>query len=499
VAFLSLAVAVFTLILLAAAFACAAFQSAGVTLDWNWSICAMGAACGLYYLLTSRTAQPSPSRLTSALLAAFVAIAAFQLVPLPLNLVATLSPARAELARASALALGAMPRSITLSVAPQKTFGYVLTLVAYALVFLVLREIALVFRNRAYCWVPIWPLLAVAAAEAVLGISQSYAENGEGFARGTYVNRDHYAGLLELLLPFALLYPIAILYRERNLHESPARPAIKACCVLALGTVMLIAVILSESRMAFLATLASLFVGAGLAIGVRVLHIEPSFKASLWRKWVPIAMVAVVISLSFVFLPTDALISRFADLAKTETISADTRAQIWRESMGLAKAFPIFGCGLGGYESAFLRFKTVAPMNTVDFAHNDYLQVLAEMGIVGFTVGLLLLLLVLRSALRGALYGHSLDDRMMSVACVASLTAILIHSFADFNMYVPVNALAVAWIAGIAGVRLTGLRKRPAVRTAPAPAHAAVSSTGISLRGALGALTGETGTIAAQV
>ena len=442
----------------------------------------MGVACGLYYAVTSRTSPPSPDRLTAAVLTGFVAIAAFQIVSLPLGWVATLSPARAELARASAIALGSAPQRITLSVVPGKTFGYVITLAAYALVFLVLREIALVFRNRAYCWVPIWPLLAIAAAEGILGISQSYAENGEGFARGTYVNRDHYAGLLELVLPFALLYPIAILYRERNLHASPARPAIKACCVLALGTVILIAVILSESRMAFLASLASLFVAAALAIGVRVLRIEPSIKASIWRKWLPIAVVGIVVSLGFIFLPTDALIGRFAELANTEHISADERAQIWRESVGLVKAFPVFGCGLGGYESAFLRFKTVAPMNTVDFAHNDYLQVLAEMGVAGFAVGLFLLLLVLRSALRGAVYAHSLDDRLMSVACIASLTAILLHSLVDFNMYVPVNALAVAWIAGIAGVRLTANRKSATFRTAPASS----------------AVSAKTGTIAVQ-
>jgi len=461
----------------------------------------MGIACGLYYAVTSRTSPPSLNRLTSAVLIGFVAVAAFQIVPLPLDLVARLSPARAELARASAIALGSAPQSIALSVVPWTTLGYVLTLTAYALVFLVLREIALVLRNRAYCWAPIWPLLVIAAAEGALGIYQSYAENGEGLARGTYVNRDHYAGLLELVLPFALLYPIAILYRHRNLHESPARPAIKACCVLALGTVILIAIILSQSRMAYLASLVSLFVAGSVAIAVRVLRVDPSIKASIWRKWLPIALVGLVIALGFIFLPTDALIGRFANLANTENINADTRAQIWRESVGLVKAFPIFGCGLGGYESAFSRFKTVAPMNTVDFAHNDYLQVLAEMGIVGFAVGFLLLVLVLRSAVRGAIYANSLDDRMMSVACLASMIAILLHSLVDFNMYVPVNALAVAWIAGIAGVHVGSRRRAVAVRTAQSSATASsagASRTWVSMRGSLSAVTARMRTSAAQ-
>ena len=83
-------------------------------------------------------------------------------------------------------------------------------------------------------------------------------------------------------------------------------------------------------------------------------------------------------------------------------------------------------------------------------SHNDYLQVLAEAGLAGFVPGILLLVLVLASGLRGATRRGSLDERMLSSAAVASLVAILLHSFVDFNMYVPANGMAVAWIAGIA-------------------------------------------------
>ena len=179
----------------------------------------------------------------------------------------------------------------------------------------------------------------------------------------------------------------------------------------------------------------------------------------------PIGLVAAVVVLGFVFLPTDPLIARFADLAMTEDISADTRAQIWNDSWGIVKAFPLFGVGLGGYESAFYRFKTVAPMYTVDYAHNDFLQVLAEMGILGFGLGVALLLLVLWSAIRGAVYARDSDARILQIACLGSLVAILLHSFVDFNMYVPANAITVAWIVGIASM---GLMKVPKAARQPA-------------------------------
>jgi len=93
-------------------------------------------------------------------------------------------------------------------------------------------------------------------------------------------------------------------------------------------------------------------------------------------------------------------------------------------------------------------------MNTADFAHNDYLQVLAELGIVGFAAGLVFVLRILIGVGRKVLYAHSIDERCRSIACVAAMTAMLLHSLVDFNMYVPANAMVFAWIAGVASASL---------------------------------------------
>ena len=58
----------------------------------------------------------------------------------------------------------------------------------------------------------------------------------------------------------------------------------------------------------------------------------------------------------------------------------------WKESLPLVAAYPITGCGLGAYESCFLAYKKVAPGYTVDFAHNDYLHVMAEFGLPAFAL-----------------------------------------------------------------------------------------------------------------
>ena len=191
--------------------------------------------------------------------------------------------------------------------------------------------------------------------------------------------------------------------------------------------------------------------------------------APRWRRALPPAIVTAAIAAGFIFLPTDALIARFSDLARTDEITADTRAQLWRDSAPLIRDYAWTGCGFGAYESCFLRYKSVAPMNTADFAHNDYVQVLAELGVFGFAAGLVFVFGILSGAGRRILYAESIDERYRAIACVAAMTAMLLHSLVDFNMYVPANALAFAWIAGIGASSLSASRD---AREAPGEAEA---------------------------
>jgi O-antigen ligase len=152
----------------------------------------------------------------------------------------------------------------------------------------------------------------------------------------------------------------------------------------------------------------------------------------------------------FVFLPTDQLIGRFANLAKTEEISADTRAEVWRETVKLVAAYPLTGVGLGGYESAFTKYRTVAPLQTVDYAHNDYLQAMAELGLPGFGLALGFAGLMMARALGAAAATPGLSERYLGIACAASLASLMLHSLVDFNLYIPANAMVAAWVCGLA-------------------------------------------------
>ena len=137
---------------------------------------------------------------------------------------------------------------------------------------------------------------------------------------------------------------------------------------------------------------------------------------------------------------------------------ADFHAQFRRARYALGggfgrdREFPLVGCGLGGFESAFLKFKSAEGLFLIDYVHNDYLRYLAELGISVFLLAATFMVIVVKRSVEIALDGSGL--RWLGLACFGSLAAILVHSVVDFNLYVPANAAVLAWICGlVAGLR----------------------------------------------
>lgn len=330
---------------------------------------------------------------------------------------------------------------VPLSLVPAATVEHLLRVCGYVAAFLLVREL----KDQGW-WAAV-PLVVIAGLEAVLGLMQFYGDQTPVNAHGTYVNRNHFAGLLEMALPFAVMYPVTVLKKAHHRYSAPALPALKACVGWSVAALILVGIIHSMSRMGFVACLGALGV-----MGILMVPRHKRPRVSAKYAWT-CATVAVVIVM-FIFLPPDQLVERFAGLASTEEVSSEARHRIWAETLEMVKAHPWLGVGMGAYESAFLKYKAVAPMSTVDFAHNDYLQLLAELGIVGFGLVAVLLGILIR---RTARLMRDLDDpdrQCIGIAAAGALTAILLHSTADFNLYIPANGVVLAWIGGItAGAR----------------------------------------------
>lgn len=424
-------------------FAWAVFRWGAVLPEtWNCCACALALLAILYPLLTPKDESPPP--LSSALKWATFLLpgyVAFQLMPIPLSFLGILSPAKARLIYALGPVIPGI-RAEPIAVNPTITFQHLIRITSYVLVFLLARQ--LVFRFPGRAWICTVPLVAVATVEALVGMVQ-YAnlDASAGLIRGTYVDRNHFACMLELAFPFAVVGAI-LLVRQSGTEEYLR--FISAGCIAAL---ILFGIVCSFSRMGVLSALCSLAI-----IGVFEIRSTRPRRA----RWFAITcMVLVLFEGAALFVPTR-LAERFDEFSTPGTAAIDRRA-IWTQTLRVAADYPWFGCGLGGYQFTYLKYKTEMPQWTTPFAHNDYLQGLAELGIVGSVLAILLLLPILHATVCGLQSAETEHIRALALACAASIAAILMHSFVDFNLYIPANAMEVAWVCGIAvalPLRLSG-------------------------------------------
>ena len=313
------------------------------------------------------------------------------------------------------------------------TITQFLNYVAYGLIFLVATDL---FRNerevRALCLT----LSILGFALAFLGSLQEFTSPDKlywvrtprqgGPIFGPYVNRNHYAGVMELLFPFAALGSLK------------AGPSASKRVLLGFAALLMIAtVFLCGSRGGFICVMLE-----SVLLGVML----------FWRS----RHVGLVLALTFVFILTaafgtwlgsDRLLGRLGDLR-----SDAGRLQIAKDSIGMLEQHPLTGWGLGTFPIVYPKFRTFPTDFFVNEAHNDFVQLLVETGVLGFATGIGLLVVVYVRGfrkIRGTLFGS-----WRSVAVGASLigvTGLAVHGLFDFNLQIPANALLFYVLCAVAG------------------------------------------------
>jgi O-antigen ligase len=422
--------------------------------QWFWLAGGTALVGAVYFGVRRNSGDSPPLTAFDWLAMGFVLVPLAQWVRLPMGIVSVLSPARAEMVRRAWEASGESGGWVSLSESRPATWEYLLSTGAYVVTYLVIRHVAMQERWR--LWRVAAPVVVIGALEAVLGWVQflmARSTSTQAMATGTFANRNHFAGMLEMALPLAIAAAFQAWQGKITRHTRPARAGLLTGGLILLAMMILVGIVFSLSRMGFLAALAGMAMTGMMALSGTE---RTGGKQGRWRAWIaaaPIALVAVL----FVFLPPDELIGRFAEFAGTEEIGGDTRAEIWKDTLKLIGTYPLLGCGMGAYEVSLLRFKTAAPQFTVDYAHNDYLQILAETGIVGFGIGMALVVMALVRCGSVVVWHRQGKNWWLSVGLLGAMSSLLLHSLVDFNLYIPSNAMMLAWLVGLASSE--GLRE----------------------------------------
>jgi O-antigen ligase len=206
------------------------------------------------------------------------------------------------------------------------------------------------------------------------------------------------------------------------------------------AAVLFAALLFSRSRMGIISALVSL---------IAVLALAGSGSLSMRARVAVGALFFLGIIGLAVWIGSDPVITRFEALGDQYSHPGQDRVSIWRDTLRLIRLHPVLGSGLGTFTVVYPSVQTAFLSNFVDHAHSDYLQIAAELGVPGAILafcGILWILgLTVRHGKRGSEY-----DRGISFACFGGTTAILLHSLADFNLYIPANALVFAIILALA-------------------------------------------------
>jgi O-antigen ligase len=305
-------------------------------------------------------------------------------------------------------------------------------------------------------------LLVLGGFEALYGLGQVLSneprifhyvnEFARGNATGTYINRNHFAALVAMLLPLALAAVAGAEISLRARAAGAGRRALLASAELpkflllaALAAALCAALLASRSRMGVLAGAAA----AGLAM-VLLARVRAGALRTRARPWPILATLAAGLVLALA-AGGQALFGRFA-LLPGELGAADAgRWSFWRGAAELIASAPLTGSGLGTFALAFPPQQTSHFHLSVSHAHNDYLQLAVETGLPAAALLFGMIGAVCVRALRAALAANlDFERRAWCAACAASLAAMLLHALADFNLYVPANALVFAALAGLA-------------------------------------------------
>jgi O-antigen ligase len=437
---------------------------------YRWAYIPLGIGCaaiGVAALVLERRSR-LPIRGMTAGLAAIGLAMTLQLVPFSPEVLERLSPGTDSFLRQSAFSNVAARHAFSLS--PDRTALGLALFTAYALLFLGMARLLSAVGGRAV----VRPLVAFGAALALFGVIQYTVSGGatyllkiygfwqpryRGSPFGPFVNRNHFAGWMIMVLPLALAGGYAAW--EQGTHAAPATgfqgrlawlssPSAAGVSLMAFAAlVMGLSLLMSQSRSGMAAFAAGIAISTWIAITHQV-----NRRA---RLVVAAAMAAILVGAT-AWAGFDRTTQRVSSLPG-DISTAGGRLQAWSDTTRIIRDFPATGTGLNTYGTAMVLYQSGDRSLHFQEAHNDYLQLAAEGGLliglpVLFTLGIFVRDVRRRfkeAPKQGTTY-------WLRVGAVIGLVSIALQSLVEFSLQMPGNAAMFAMLGAIALHRSPNLR-----------------------------------------
>lgn len=290
--------------------------------------------------------------------------------------------------------------------------------------------------SQVFCqrrWILLFAYFCVAYGFLVslFAIVQQFTSNGKiywvvtnrhgGWIYGPYVNHAHYAGLMEMLVPFPVI--LAVVSRSGR----PAR-----AFFLFVAVVMCSTIFLSQSLGGMIAF--------SVELGVLSLVLFRN-RRSAQQEGLLLGLLCMALIVWLAWLRPPGLIERFARLLNPISDAGATgRIAIIKDSLRMLRERPFFGWGLGTFPVVYPEFRSFFTNLWVNEAHNDFVQTFVETGLLGFAFAVAFLVLLCREGIRNLKHWRNDTPSSLMLAAFLGCIGISVHGFVDFNLQIPANA-----------------------------------------------------------
>jgi len=286
-----------------------------------------------------------------------------------------------------------------------------------------------------------WFLMSLGFSVSIFGILQHLTFTGKlywvrtisvGLPFGPYVNRNHFAGFAEMVIPVALVPLVLGKVRRERLF-----------LVGLFALVPIVALLLSASRGGIVS----------LAVQIVMLALLLVIRRIQGRNLMVGGIVVVVALMMVSWIGVEQVLQRFSGIQTLE-VGVGKRTAMRVDTWRLFLDHPVIGTGLGTFEMVFPPYDSLYDGKVVNHAHNDYLEGLAETGLLGGLCCALFLGVVLVNSIKGLAELGTSFAASLNISGLIACVGIMVHSLVDFNLHIPANALLFFVSAHMATARL---------------------------------------------
>jgi O-antigen ligase/tetratricopeptide (TPR) repeat protein len=376
-----------------------------------------------------------------------------QIIPMPAEFIRLISPSTYAVYAGSAGVTGQLTW-IPISVHPKATLSEFMRIASYAAFYIL--TVQLLAKGK-YLKRTVGVIVFFGAALAIYAMFQAFMPNGKiywfrevvtGSIFGPFANKNHYAGLMAMMTPVALglfiaLKPVVVYesLRDRIVEMLGHKQLNNHILVGMAAALMAVSLFLTLSRGGIIS----------LCAAIAFFYLLVLLRKGGKKLSVPALLISIIAVLIVGWFGWTPIFSRFHQLTTLDLTNAGSldRTELWGNGIAIIKDFPVTGSGFGSFSSVYPQYATKWADMQVFNAHNDYIELVAEGGVIALVLAIWFVCAVFYRAVRIIPERKDLYSVCIYMGSLAGIFAMLVFSLLDFNMHIGSNGLFFFFLMGL--------------------------------------------------